>query len=349
MMIKKYAKQALINRVQQNVCALGVATLMTMGVMMPAHACQIPKSYYKHVSCTASSRYFLAVKDSGAPVALLYRNGQKKVDLSRYTQGDASKLRSGLMPVQRLGKLGYVNMQGREVVPAVYDILSADAHTKGWARAVSNDRIVVKKNGSFGVINTSNKVIVPFSSAYQNISDFNQGVAQVRKNGTISWIDSQGRAASNPNPPPAAQPAPPVVVNNQTSASTAPPAAATSTSSHHTESNVRVWQPVKRNGKWGFINAQGVPMITFSFDEVKPFSEGLAGVRIDDLWGFVNLAGDLVIPFRFDQQGVVTEGADASYHGQSAFVFTSGKAWIGNLQNGDKMCIDKEGNNVACD
>ena len=347
--------------------ALAVAITLS-GLSVPAFACQIPKSYYKHVSCTASSRYFLAVKDSGAPVALLDRNGQKAVDLSRYTQVDASKLRSGLLPVQRLGRLGYVNMQGREVIPAVYDVLTADANTRGWARAVSNDRIVVKKNGRFGVINTSNKVIVPFSSTYQNISDFNQGVAQVRKNGTTSWIDSQGRAASNPNPAPRPQPTPAptptmqptetVLANDQSQLVTKPEtltitSGASTSSSRQAVDNTSAWQPVwqaqKNDGKWGFVNDQGVPMITFSFDEVQPFSEGLAGVRIDSRWGFVNLAGDLVIPFRFEQQGVITEGADASYQGQPAFVFTAGKAWVGNLQNGAKMCIDKQGEYIGCD
>lgn len=87
-------------------------------------------------------------------------------------------------------------------------------------------------------------------------------------------------------------------------------------------------------------------MITYSFDEVRPFSEGLAGVRIDNEWGFVNLGGELVIPFQFKNGGV---NAGDNYKNQPAFVFTNGKAWIGNLENGNKMCIDKEGDSIACD
>ena len=324
--------------------------VMGLGVVLPAHACTIPKSYYKHVSCTANSRYFLAVKDSGAPVALLDKGGKKAVDLSRYTQVDASKLSSGLLPVQRLGKLGYVNMQGREVVPAVYDILTGDA--QGWARAVSNGLIVVKKDGKYGVINSSNKVVVPFSSSYQNISDFNQGVAQVRKNGKTSWIDKQGRTTSNPNPAPVPKPdqsAPAPATSKQNTQAPTPPSSAPSQATNSAVNRGgRVWEPVKRDGKWGFINERGVPMITFSFDEVRPFSEGLAGVRVADNWGFVNLAGELVIPFRFDQQGVINEAENGSYKGKSSFVFTGGKAWIGNLKNGDKLCIDTDGTNVSC-
>lgn len=50
--------------------------------MMPtaqAASCKIPKSYYKNVSCTASSGYFLAIKDFGAPVALLNSKGKKSL------------------------------------------------------------------------------------------------------------------------------------------------------------------------------------------------------------------------------------------------------------------------------
>ena len=48
-----------------------------------AASCKIPKSYYKNVSCTASSGYFLAIKDFGAPVALINKHGKSVVDLSR--------------------------------------------------------------------------------------------------------------------------------------------------------------------------------------------------------------------------------------------------------------------------
>ena len=71
--------------------------------MPSAHAasCKIPKSYYKNVSCTASSSYFLAIKDFGAPVALIDKKGKRVVDLSRYQKVDADKLSGGLLPVLR--------------------------------------------------------------------------------------------------------------------------------------------------------------------------------------------------------------------------------------------------------
>ncbi len=119
----------------------------TLGVLsVPAYACQVPKSYYSNVFCTASSDYFLALKDSGQPVALIDKRGKRVADLSRYNGIDVSKFKDGLIPVQRRGKVGYINTSGREVIPAVYDVIAGDSQTKGWSRAVSNNRIVVKKS-----------------------------------------------------------------------------------------------------------------------------------------------------------------------------------------------------------
>ena len=53
-----------------------VSILLSMIVVMPtaqAAGCKLPKSYFKNVSCTANSSYFLATKDFGAPVALIDR------------------------------------------------------------------------------------------------------------------------------------------------------------------------------------------------------------------------------------------------------------------------------------
>ena len=297
-----------------------------------AASCKIPKSYYKNVSCTASSGYFLAIKDFGAPVALINKQGKSVVDLSRYQKVDADKISGGLLPVLRNGRVGYVNMQGRETIPAMYDMLK---ESQGWARPVSEGRIVVKQNGHYGVIDTANKTIVPFSAAISDIDDYRSGMTRVRKNQAISWLDKNGKPTRDPNS------------NSQADSQT-------STTNENVKdmqqsapsSPFTTLQPRQQDGRWGFVDDNNVTMITYSFDEVRPFSEGLAGVRIDNEWGFVNLGGELVIPFRFDKSGV---SVGDSYKDQPAFVFTNGKAWIGNLKNGAKMCIDKEGNSVGCD
>ena len=297
-----------------------------------AASCKIPKSYYKNVSCTASSGYFLAIKDFGAPVALINKQGKSVVDLSRYQKVDADKISGGLLPVLRNGRVGYVNMQGRETIPAMYDMLK---ESQGWARPVSEGRIVVKQNGHYGVIDTANKTIVPFSAAISDIDDYRSGMTRVRKNQAISWLDKNGKPTRDPNSNSKADSQTSTTNENAKEMQQSAPSSPFTT-----------LQPRQQDGRWGFVDDNNVTMITYSFDEVRPFSEGLAGVRIDNEWGFVNLGGELVIPFRFDKSGV---SVGDSYKDQPAFVFTNGKAWIGNLKNGAKMCIDKEGASVGCD
>ena len=254
------------------------------------------------------------------------------VDLSRYQKVDADKISGGLLPVLRNGRVGYVNMQGRETIPAMYDMLK---ESQGWARPVSEGRIVVKQNGHYGVIDTANKTIVPFSAAISDIDDYRSGMTRVRKNQAISWLDKNGKPTRDPNSNSKADSQTSTTNENVKEIQQSAPSSPFTT-----------LQPRQQDGRWGFVDDNNVTMITYSFDEVRPFSEGLAGVRIDNEWGFVNLGGELVIPFRFDKSGV---SVGDSYKDQPAFVFTSGKAWIGNLKNGAKMCIDKEGSSVGCD
>ena len=334
-------QSSLISSLSLTLTQYGVVVSILSGALfaMPtaqAASCKIPKSYYKNVACTANSSYLLATRDSGEPVALLNSKGSSVVDLSRYQKVDVNKLSGGLLPVQRSNQVGYLNMQGREVVPAIYDVLT---DSQGWARPVSDGRIVVKKDGKYGVINTANKVIVSFSASISDIDNYQNGKGRVRKDRAVSWLDKNGKTTSGPDS-----------ANNESSTARS---AGTNTSTNASPlkqpaapNRFTTLQPRQQDGKWGYVDEDNVTMITYSFDEARPFSDGLAGVRIGKDWGFVNLGGELVIPFRFANSGV---SAGDRYKGQDAFVFTQGKAWIGNLKNGNKMCVDKAGTGVRCD
>ena len=360
-------------------CALTIGMLTTALFVIPsaqAASCKIPKSYYKNVSCTASSGYFLAVKDFGAPVALIDKQGKSLVDLTRYQKVDADKISAGLLPVMRNSHVGYLNMQGREVIPVMYDVLNDG---QGWARPVSEGRIVVKQGGHYGVIDTANRTIIPFSAAISDIDDYRGGMARVRKNKAISWLDKEGNIKnantqstntqnagvkkdnSKSNDGKSAKNS---RVNDRTAASKSevkPSARANSTQKNSASIPINRFttlQPRQQDGRWGFVDDNNVTMITYSFDEVRPFSEGLAGVRIDAEWGFINLGGELVIPFNFkdfdgsnnfNDSNNKSLSLDSRYKDKPSFVFVADKAWIGRLENGTKMCIDKEGAAVACD
>src|SRR5262249_7580418 len=74
---------------------------------------------------------------------------------------------------------------------------------------------------------------------------------------------------------------------------------------------------VRSRGKWGFVGPQGRPLEP-RFDQVGPFSEGLAPALQGALWGFVGVSGRLEVPLRFERAGtfmggVAIVGQDARY------------------------------------
>lgn len=70
---------------------------------------------------------------------------------------------------------------------------------------------------------------------------------------------------------------------------------------------------IKINDLWGFINMAGQVGIPPQFEEVDFFSEGLAEVKIDGKWGYINAQGQLQIPAKFDTVSSFSQGLAAAY------------------------------------
>lgn len=66
---------------------------------------------------------------------------------------------------------------------------------------------------------------------------------------------------------------------------------------------------VRSSGKWMIVGATGTE-ITFSDNvtDAKPFSEGLAPIRIDDMWGFASTNGNTAIKPIFKSVGYFSKG-----------------------------------------
>lgn len=50
-----------------------------------------------------------------------------------------------------------------------------------------------------------------------------------------------------------------------------------------------------------FVDSEGNKLFNKQFDEVRSFSEGLAGVKQNGKWGYINTKGEEVIPCIFDK------------------------------------------------
>jgi hypothetical protein len=66
---------------------------------------------------------------------------------------------------------------------------------------------------------------------------------------------------------------------------------------------------VKKNGKWGFINAQGDAVIGYLYDEAESFVGELAPVKLGELWGYINRQEEIAIEPAFFQAKAFVSGS----------------------------------------
>ena len=80
---------------------------------------------------------------------------------------------------------------------------------------------------------------------------------------------------------------------------------------------------VKQNAKYGYIDRKGKVIIPLQYEEGKSFSEGLAGVKINGKFGFINKEGKLVIPAIYDDAYSFSGGQSEVKLGTEAFRITN--------------------------
>ena len=98
----------------------------------------------------------------------------------------------------------------------------------------------------------------------------------------------------------------------------------------------------KKDGKYGFIDIKGNPLIPFNFDEIGMggFSEGLCAVKVNNKWGYITTNGDYFHQPEYEEAGrfemkdkvpmaiVKKEGLEHSYNGKTREVI-----YLDNVKN----------------
>lgn len=174
-------------------------------------------------------------------------------------------------------KTGFMDKTGKLVIP--FERLPARTYGVGEfheGRAV----IYVKNEGAAepvlrmdyraGYIDETGRVVV--APRYYSASDFSEGLAFVESEEFEGLIDRDGRRV------------------------------------FRTDEKVKKFQEGlaaagARDGRkdgWGYIDRTGRRVIEGPYDFADDFSEGLAGVEIDNKYGFINRRGETVVPPRFD-------------------------------------------------
>ena len=305
-----------------------IAALSLTTYALPAQAyegeCKPPKSNYKEVSCTSDDNYFVANDNNYKPQALLNKQGKVVVSLKGYDAIDQWHVNDGIFAVLKNDKVGYMNTQGKLVVPAIYDSMQDpdDKYDETWAESPSQGRIIVAKGGKLGIIDTSNKVIMPFSNKYSSIESFSEGAAPVMsKAGKWGFIDKEGKEIIAPQ--------------------------YDGTNGHF--GGVYGFSEglagMEKGGKWGYITKTGKVAIPFVYDEIRPFKEGVAGVLKGNKWGFINGTNKTIIPFKYADSNV--ERYSSNFMAANYFIFWDGVAEVATI-NQQTVCINKSDKKVAC-
>jgi hypothetical protein len=64
---------------------------------------------------------------------------------------------------------------------------------------------------------------------------------------------------------------------------------------------------VKLNGKYGFIDDQGIELVPAIYDSARGFNHGLVAVYLNGKWGFVDKWNNIKIPFKYDYAAAFDE------------------------------------------
>jgi len=92
--------------------------------------------------------------------------------------------------------------------------------------------------------------------------------------------------------------------------------------------------PYRRGEKWGFSDANKNLLIQAWYDDARPFSEGLAMVKLNGKYGYIDKSGKELIPFKYDLAHYLDLGHN----------FSEGLAAV--ILNGKYGYIDKSGKEV---
>ena len=257
-------------------------------------------------------------------------------------------------PYTMTNRVGYVDQQGKLVIPFEYDGIMAGEGGEGITfNDFSEGLVAVVKNEKYGFIDTKGEVVVPFQ--YQEANNFSEGLAVVRVNERYGAIDKSGKVVI------------PVKYGslgdfNEGFAFAAYPSQDMDYKYGLIDKNNKEVIPfmyqqmgnfseglvaVQKDGKWGYVNKENKPVIAINLDyeQVNDFSNGLAAVfsfeeNSDNMkYGYIDKTGKLVIPMNFTR--AYWEDSEGKID------FKNGYALV-NDSEGREFCINTKGKEAEC-
>ncbi len=179
-------------------------------------------------------------------------------------------------PFVRDDKVGFIDHQGREVIPPRFSNAGDTAHFDiGLAP-------VFEAGKGSGYIDPSGRFVIGPTEIWGWGRPFHEDIAAVliwNKNGNRpGWIDRSGKLIFS------------------------------GMGVEGTYFSDGLMSMRGANGKWGFVNKYFQFVIQPQFDHAFEFSEGRAEVSIGRKWGFIDKSGGIVIPLKYDWASPFSDG-----------------------------------------
>lgn len=156
--------------------------------------------------------------------------------------------------VTRNGKQGFLDLDGHEVIPCIYDEIGA----------FHLGRTLVRNEDSYGIIDTLGNIVLPIEYSYKTSKGqkyvYYDSLALVEKDGLLGYVDLQGNIVI------------PLLFKE----------------AYHFSQGLA---PVLFDGGWGYINTQGDIYLPFIFDIASPFQWGRAEVYFQGRQHKIDLQG----------------------------------------------------------
>lgn len=238
----------------------------------------------------------------------------------------------GVAVVKKYDRYGMINRKNREVFPIKYEILTSmfegnlfagddnglAMYNRKFKRLTdpvytylvgkTEGRILVMRDGKYGYLDDKGKEVIPCQ--YDEAGLFDQSRAVVSLGGKWGIIDRTGKVVL------------PIEYDNSGIRAEA----------YRFHDGLAL---IEKDGRYGFCDIEGRPVIWPCFERAYQFSDGLAPVQLG-LWGYLDTKGDFFISPIFDMASPFEYGrAEVVYQGEVHKMNTEGKC-VKNCKNAPK-------------
>lgn len=226
----------------------------------------------------------------------LYSDNGKKIIPFSFDEIKSTSILGDNFLVKNAGKYQLYSMSGEKVIPQIFDNIEL-------ANSLGGD-ILIYNNGKYSLCSSTGESILPFQFEY--IREPSDGIQIVKiSNGNFKLIDPKGNIKEVGGEPYE-------ICGDMTGSYV-----------------VRI----KRNGKYGFIDINGVEIIPCMYDDAKDYMYGYAKVKRNGKWGCVSELCIEVIPCIYDDV-VITKGV---HNVRDVAVKSRGKWAIGKVSEDSKV------------